>query len=331
MIPISAVVLGADEERARDRGAPIGPARAGADGRSSRARSSPRTAGRGTRWPWPTGPSRSSRRCACSGVGPGDEVVTSAFTFVATLNAILECGARARLRRHRSRDVQRRPGVAGRCVHRPTRVSSCRCTSTGKPADMAAVVHDRRSATAPAIVEDAAQAHGASDRRPAASAEPAWARSRSTRRRTSRPARAAWSPPTTTTVADRLRLLRNHGMRARYEYEFAGTNFRLTDVQAAIALPQLARLDAAIEQRQANAARLSAGLAGVAGLITPVVAPGLPARVPPVHDSGHRRCRHRSRRARRATRLARRANRHILPACCFRLRLLPGAPQRRRE
>ena len=30
------------------------------------------------------------------GVGPGDEVVTSAFTFVATLNAILECGARAR-------------------------------------------------------------------------------------------------------------------------------------------------------------------------------------------------------------------------------------------
>ena len=58
-------------------------------------------------------------------------------------------------------------------------------------------------------------------------------------------------------VADRLRLLRNHGMRARYEYESVGTNFRLTDVQAAIALPQLARLDATIEQRQANAARLT--------------------------------------------------------------------------
>ena len=89
-------------------------------------------------------------------------------------------------------------------------------------------------------------------------------------------------------VADRLRLLRNHGMRARYEYESVGTNYRLTDLQAAIALPQLARLDATIEQRQANAARLTAGLAGIAGLVTPDGRAGVPARVPPVHDSCHR-------------------------------------------
>ena len=63
-------------------------------------------------------------------------------------------------------------------------------------------------------------------------------------------------------------------MRARYEYESSGTNFRMTDVQAAIALPQLAAPRRAIEQRQANAARLTAGLAGIAGLVTPVVPPG---------------------------------------------------------
>src|SRR4029453_2325723 len=41
-------------------------------------------------------------------------------------------------------------------------------------------------------------------------------------------------------LADRLRVLRNQGMRARYQYEMAGHNYRLTDLQAAIGLPQLA-------------------------------------------------------------------------------------------
>ena len=37
-------------------------------------------------------------------------------------------------------------------------------------------------------------------------------------------------------LADRLRLLRNHGMRARYQYELAGHNYRLTDLAAAVAI-----------------------------------------------------------------------------------------------
>ena len=41
-------------------------------------------------------------------------------------------------------------------------------------------------------------------------------------------------------IADRLRVLRNQGMRERYEYEMAGHNYRLTDLQAALAIPQLA-------------------------------------------------------------------------------------------
>ena len=41
-------------------------------------------------------------------------------------------------------------------------------------------------------------------------------------------------------IADRLRVLRNQGMRERYQYVEAGHNYRLTDLQAALALPQLA-------------------------------------------------------------------------------------------
>ena len=53
-------------------------------------------------------------------------------------------------------------------------------------------------------------------------------------------------------VADTLRVLRNEGMHERYQYVRAGHNYRLTDVQAAIALPQLATLAAGNALRQAN-------------------------------------------------------------------------------
>jgi dTDP-4-amino-4,6-dideoxygalactose transaminase len=72
-------------------------------------------------------------------------------------------------------------------------------------------------------------------------------------------------------VADRLRLLRNQGMRSRHQYEIAGYNYRLTDLQAAVAIPQLGRLADANERRRDHAARLSAGLVGTTGVVTPTV------------------------------------------------------------
>ena len=62
-------------------------------------------------------------------------------------------------------------------------------------------------------------------------------------------------------VADRLRLYRNHGMRVRYHHESLGTNFKPTDLAAAIGLAQLARLDERTERRRHNAAHLTAGSA----------------------------------------------------------------------
>ena len=56
--------------------------------------------------------------------------------------------------------------------------------------------------------------------------------------------------------ADRLRLLRNQGMRARYQYEIAGHNYRMTDLQAAVGIPQMDRLaDTVAERRQATPRR----------------------------------------------------------------------------
>lgn len=56
-------------------------------------------------------------------------------------------------------------------------------------------------------------------------------------------------------LADRLRLLASHGMRPRYHHQVVGINSRLDSFQAAVLRIKLKHLDAAIEARQANAAR----------------------------------------------------------------------------
>jgi len=71
-----------------------------------------------------------------------------------------------------------------------------------------------------------------------------------------------------------LRLLRNQGMRARYQYEIAGHNFRMTDVQAAIALPQVERLATINAARRRNASLLTEQLRGIPGLAVPEVPAG---------------------------------------------------------
>jgi dTDP-4-amino-4,6-dideoxygalactose transaminase len=69
--------------------------------------------------------------------------------------------------------------------------------------------------------------------------------------------------------AERLRILRNQGMRARYEYVMHGHNYRMTDLQAALGIPQIGRYNATVERRSENAEYLSRGLADVPGLVTP--------------------------------------------------------------
>ena len=55
-------------------------------------------------------------------------------------------------------------------------------------------------------------------------------------------------------IADKLRLLRSHGQSERYFSTELGYNYRMTDLAAAIGLPQLARMDAFNDKRRANAA-----------------------------------------------------------------------------
>jgi perosamine synthetase len=202
---------------------------------------------------------------------PGDEVLTSPFTFVATLNAILESGARVRFADIRTDDfcldadsVQAQVGERTK-VLMPVHLY-------GQPADMTTLgpIADAAGAM---LVEDAAQAHGARiDGRGAGSFGLGCFSFYATKNITT--GEGGMVTTDDDRLADRLRVLRNQGMRARYEYEVAGHNYRMTDLQAALALPQLDRYAEQVARRSANAATLNAALAGVVGLVTPHQLPG---------------------------------------------------------
>jgi perosamine synthetase len=204
-------------------------------------------------------------------IGPGDEVVTSPFTFVATLNAILEAGATVRFADIDPSTFTVHPDPVRGALTPATR-AIMPVHLYGQPADMVAMaaLADEHGL---AIVEDAAQAHGAAvGGRPVGSYGLGSFSFYATKNITTGEGGIVTTDDDG--LADRLRLLRNQGMRARYQYELAGHNYRMTELQAAIGIPQLGRIDALVAQRQHNARTLTEGLAEIDGLVVPRVAAG---------------------------------------------------------
>ena len=205
------------------------------------------------------------------GLRPGDEVVTSPFTFAATLNAILEAGATARFADIREEDFAVDPDAVEAVVSART-AALMPVHLYGQTADMAPLtgVSARHGLH---LVEDAAQAHGAAYGGRGAGAFGIGCFSfYATKNVTT--GEGGMITTSDDAVADRLRVLRNQGMRARYEYEVVGHNYRMTDLHAAVGLPQVARLGEIAARRRHNAARLTAGLADVPGLRLPRELPG---------------------------------------------------------
>jgi perosamine synthetase len=202
------------------------------------------------------------------GIGPGDEVVTVPFTFIASANSILFTGARPVF-------VDIEPDSYTIDVAQTEAAITARTRAImpvslyGNPAEMNAIaqIADRHGL---AVVEDAAQAHGAAiDGRRSGS----WGAGCFSFYPTKNMTTGEGGMVTTDDLelADRLRLLREHGMKVRYHHDVLGYNFRMTDLHASIGLAQLTKLPAYNERRIAIAERYSATLEGV---INPTVRPG---------------------------------------------------------
>jgi dTDP-3-amino-3,4,6-trideoxy-alpha-D-glucose transaminase len=205
------------------------------------------------------------------GIGPGDEVITPANTFIATVLAILAVGATPKLVDADAATYTIDPALVAEAITPRTR-AIVPVHLYGQVADMDAIaaLASRHNLI---VVEDAAQAHGA--------------RYKGRRAGTFGHAAAfsfypsknlgAWGDAGTIVtdddaVADKLRLLRNYGQRKKYDHSIAGTNSRLDTIQAAVLGVKLPHLDAWNAERRHHAERYRSRLAGKVS--TPAAAPG---------------------------------------------------------
>jgi perosamine synthetase len=204
------------------------------------------------------------------GVRPGDEVIVPDLTFVATANAVTYCGATPAFA-DCEEDTWCVSAATVEPLITPRTVGIIPVHLFGHPCDMDAI-------TALAarhglfVLEDAAEAHGALVRgRPAGSLATAAIFSFYGNKIVTT-GEGGMITTNDAALAARARQLRGQGMdlEKRFWFPLIGYNYRLTNLQAAIGLAQLERLDQTVEVHRRVAAWYRAELASVEGLRLPV-------------------------------------------------------------
>lgn len=218
---------------------------------------------------------------AAAGIGPGDEVITSPLTFVASANAVLYRGGVPVFADVREDTLNVDP-VAVQMLVTPRTRALLPVDFAGQPADLDELIAlgGRKGLT---VIEDAAHALGAEHRgrRVGAIADLTTFSFHPVKH-----VSAGEGGMVTTAREDwaaALRRFRNHGLDTDFREREArgdvyspmvdlGFNYRLTDLQCALGLSQLGRLDQLVKRRTEIAERYAAALAGVTSVTLPVVA-----------------------------------------------------------
>ncbi len=204
------------------------------------------------------------------GIGPGDEVITSPFTFIASANTIRATGATPVFADIEPETFAIDPDAV-RAAISPRTVAILPIHLFGHPAPMPALVAIARQHGL-AIIEDACQAHGAAiDGVPVGGYGAGCFSFYPTKNVTS--GEGGMVTTNDPAVADAVRLFRSHGMRRRYYHEAFGLNYRMTDLLAAIGLAQMKHLRTWNAIRERHAQALTRGLYD-SGLRLPTVRPG---------------------------------------------------------
>ncbi len=206
-----------------------------------------------------------------AGIGPGDEVITTPMTFVATVAAIRYTGARPVL-------VDIDPV---RYTLDPTRIEAAITGATraiipvhlyGQPADMDPIL-DIAEPHGLTVIEDAAQAHGAEYKgRRAGGLGRLGCFSFYPAKNLGACGEGGCVVTNEAELAQKVRMMRDWGQKARYEHVLPGFNYRLDAIQGAVLRAKLRHLEQWTEDRQRHAAHYSERL-GIDGIAVPAVSP----------------------------------------------------------
>jgi len=201
----------------------------------------------------------------------GDEVITTPFSFIASANAILYQGAKPVFADIDERTFNIDPDDVLEKVTERTR-GVLVVHLYGQPADMAAlaeICEDRGLY----LIEDCAQAHGAEfgGKRVGSFGDVSAFSFYATKNMTT--GEGGMVLTDSRELAEKVKLLRNHGQVRKYVHEELGYNLRMTEICAAIGRAQLRKLDGWNLQRAENVRLLSEGIRGIRGLTPPYVDP----------------------------------------------------------
>jgi dTDP-4-amino-4,6-dideoxygalactose transaminase len=209
------------------------------------------------------------------GVGPGDEVITPAYSFFATAGSVARLGARPVLV-DIDLDTFNANARATVAAITPRTKAIIPVHLFGQSADLAPILQ-AAEAHGIAVIEDAAQAIGAEYRgRPVGTWGAIGCFSFFPSKNLGAYGDAGLVITNDAALAHSLRLLRNHGMEPKYYHHLVGGNFRLDALQAAVLRVKLPHLNGWSAARQRNAARYrqlvaDAGLGGT--VVLPTEAP----------------------------------------------------------
>ena len=205
------------------------------------------------------------------GIGPGDEVVTTPFTFIATANSILFQGAKPVFADIDLRTYNIDPEQVKEKITSKTKAIIV-VHLYGQPADMKAlteIAEDHKLF----LVEDCAQAHGAKfmGRKVGGFGHVSIFSFYATKNMTT--GEGGMVVTNDDKIAEKVRLLRNHGQQHKYYHVELGYNYRMTNVLAAIGRVQLRKLDKLNSIRRRNAEMLTKAISRIKGLVPPYVDP----------------------------------------------------------
>jgi dTDP-4-amino-4,6-dideoxygalactose transaminase len=202
------------------------------------------------------------------GVGPGDEVITTPFSFIATATSIVACGAVPVFVDVDPFDFNLDPELIEDAITENTK-AVMPVHIYGHPARIAEIA-ELCEDTELALIEDACQAHGAEHqgRRVGTFGTGTFSFYPSKNMTTGEGGIITTNDDE---VARRCRMIRGHGQDVRYRHDLFGLNWRMQDLNAAIGLAQLGKLEAWNAARIRNAEVLSNAITAVQ---TPVVREG---------------------------------------------------------
>ncbi len=227
----------------------------------------------------------------CRGIGAGDEVIVPSFTFIATANAVLHAGATPVFVDIDPRTYNMDPALIEAAITPRTR-AIIPVDQIGLAADLDPIL-ELAARHHLHVIEDAAPAIGATYRgRRVGSISPVTCFSFHPRKSITC-GEGGMITTDDDALAAQARVLRSHGASisdlARHqastvtleEYDELGYNYRMTDIQAAVGIEQLKKLDWILEQRRALGDRYARLLSRLPGIIPPYA----PAEAPHTYQS----------------------------------------------